>query len=141
MRSRWFRAIGHTLRAHEALGRPDALPGFLEVVHRLYENGLFAGHHRSIRTVSSDHSIVSPFPASMPTGRSFYNSANNLSPPYLHQAAYLLALPRNGDFCLQAPRRRLDRVTIRGRAFKISARSKNEVDAPTATVRRTRLGA
>jgi hypothetical protein len=30
-------AIGHTLRAHEALGCPDALPGFLEVVHRLFE--------------------------------------------------------------------------------------------------------
>src|SRR5215217_8181941 len=55
-------AIGHALRAHEALGRPDSLPGFLEVVHRLYENGLFVGHHRSIRTVSSDHSAVSPSP-------------------------------------------------------------------------------
>ena len=134
-------AFGHTLRAPETLGCPDALASFLEVVHRLYENGRFVGHHRSIRTVSSDHSIVSPFPASMPTGRSCYNSANNLSPPYLHQAAYLLALPRNGDLCLQAPRRRLDRVTIRGRAFKFSARSKNEVDAPTAAVRRPYLGA
>ena len=134
-------AIGHALRAHKALGRPDALPGFLEVVHSLVKDGVFVGHERSIRTVSSDHSIVSPFPASMPTGRSCYNSANNLSPPYLHQAAYLLALPRNGDLCLQAPRRRLDRVTIRGRAFKFSARSKNEVHTPTAAVRRTCLGA
>ena len=37
-------AIGHALRAHEALGRPDALPGFLEVVHRLFEDGVFVGH-------------------------------------------------------------------------------------------------
>ena len=43
-------AIRHTLRAHEALGRPDALPGFLEVVHRLFEDGVFVGHERSIRT-------------------------------------------------------------------------------------------
>jgi hypothetical protein len=42
-------AIGHTLRAHEGLGRPDALPGFLEVVHRLFEDGVFVGHDRSIR--------------------------------------------------------------------------------------------
>ena len=37
-------AIGHTLRAHEALGRSDALPGFLEVVHRLVKDGVFVGH-------------------------------------------------------------------------------------------------
>jgi hypothetical protein len=37
-------AIGHILRAHEALGRPDTLPGFLEVVHRLFEDGVFVGH-------------------------------------------------------------------------------------------------
>ena len=42
-------AIGHTLRAHEALSRPYALPGFLEVVHRLFENGIFVGHEKSIR--------------------------------------------------------------------------------------------
>jgi hypothetical protein len=42
--------IGHALRAHEALGRPDALSGFLEVVHRLFEDGVFIGHDRSIRT-------------------------------------------------------------------------------------------
>jgi hypothetical protein len=42
-------AIGHTLRAHEALSRPDTLPGFLEVVHRLFKNGVFVGHHQSIR--------------------------------------------------------------------------------------------
>ena len=41
--------IGHALRAHEALSRPDALPGFLEVVHRLVEDGVFVGHERSIR--------------------------------------------------------------------------------------------
>ena len=50
-------AFGHTLRAHEALGRPDALPGFLEVVHCLFEDGVFVGHERSIRTVSSDWSM------------------------------------------------------------------------------------
>src|SRR5215217_7416799 len=42
--------IGHTLRAHKALGRPDALPGFLEVVHRLFEDGVFVSHEKSIRT-------------------------------------------------------------------------------------------
>jgi hypothetical protein len=43
-------AIGYTLRAHEALSRPDALAGFLEVVHRLIKDGVFVGHERSIRT-------------------------------------------------------------------------------------------
>jgi hypothetical protein len=43
-------SIGHALRAHEALGRPDALSGFLEVVHRLFEDSVFVGHERSIRT-------------------------------------------------------------------------------------------
>jgi hypothetical protein len=43
-------AFGHALRAHEALGRPDALPGFLEVVQRLFEDGVFVSHHKSIRT-------------------------------------------------------------------------------------------
>jgi hypothetical protein len=43
-------AIGHTLRAQEALSRPYALPDFLEVVHRLFEDGVFVGHDRSIRT-------------------------------------------------------------------------------------------
>jgi hypothetical protein len=42
-------AISHTLRAQEALGRPYPLPGFLEVVHRLFEDGVFVGHARSIR--------------------------------------------------------------------------------------------
>jgi hypothetical protein len=45
-------AIGHTLRAHEALGRPYSLPGFFEVVHSLFEEGVFVGHERSIRTGS-----------------------------------------------------------------------------------------
>jgi hypothetical protein len=43
-------AFGHALRAHEALGRPYAPSGFLEVVHRLFEDGVFVGHDRSIRT-------------------------------------------------------------------------------------------
>ena len=42
-------AFGHTLRAHEALSRPDALSGFFEVVHRLFENGVFVGHDQSMR--------------------------------------------------------------------------------------------
>jgi hypothetical protein len=42
-------AIGHALRAHEALSRPDTLSGFLEVVHRLFENGVFVSHDQSIR--------------------------------------------------------------------------------------------
>jgi hypothetical protein len=37
-------AIGHTLLAHEALGRPYTLAGFLEVVHRLFEDLVFVGH-------------------------------------------------------------------------------------------------
>ena len=41
--------IGYTLRTHKALGRPYALPGFLEVVHRLFEDGVFVGHEKSIR--------------------------------------------------------------------------------------------
>ena len=41
--------FGHTLRAHEALSRPDALPGFLEVVHRLFEDGVYVSHDLSIR--------------------------------------------------------------------------------------------
>jgi hypothetical protein len=45
-------AISHTLRAHEGLSRPDTLPGFLEVVHRLFKNGVFVGHDQSIRTLS-----------------------------------------------------------------------------------------
>jgi hypothetical protein len=41
--------IGHTLRAQEALSRPDTLPGFLEVVHRLLEDGVFVSHDTTIR--------------------------------------------------------------------------------------------
>src|SRR5215216_7860084 len=42
-------AFGHALRAHETLSRPYALSGFLEVVHRLFEDGVFVGHEKSIR--------------------------------------------------------------------------------------------
>jgi hypothetical protein len=42
-------AIGHALRTHEALSRPDAPSGLLEVIHRLFEDGVFVGHDRSIR--------------------------------------------------------------------------------------------
>ena len=37
-------ALGHTLGAHEALSSSYALPGFLEVLHRLVEDGVFGGH-------------------------------------------------------------------------------------------------
>jgi hypothetical protein len=42
-------AIGHAFRAHEALGRPDAPSGLLEVLHRLFEDGVFVGYGQSIR--------------------------------------------------------------------------------------------
>jgi hypothetical protein len=42
-------AIGHALRTHEALSRPDTLSGFLEVVHRHFEDGVIVGHDRSMR--------------------------------------------------------------------------------------------
>jgi hypothetical protein len=42
-------AIGHALRAHEALGCPYALSGILEVVHRLFENGVFVSQGKRIR--------------------------------------------------------------------------------------------
>jgi hypothetical protein len=49
--------FGHALRAHEALGCPDSLPGFLEVIHRLLEDGVFVGHDKSIRKVAGDAPI------------------------------------------------------------------------------------
>jgi hypothetical protein len=54
--------IGHALRAHEALSRPDALPGFLNVVHRLVKYGVFVGHAQSIRAGIFRSRIVSPSP-------------------------------------------------------------------------------
>jgi hypothetical protein len=42
-------AFGHALRAQKALGCPDAPSGFLEVVHRLFEDGVFVSHDQSIR--------------------------------------------------------------------------------------------
>jgi hypothetical protein len=48
-RSRWFSPSFYTLGAHEALSRPYALSGFLQVVHRLFEDGVFVGHDQSIR--------------------------------------------------------------------------------------------
>jgi hypothetical protein len=42
-------ALGHPLRAHEALSRSDSLSSFLEIVHRLFEDGVFVGHDQSIR--------------------------------------------------------------------------------------------
>jgi hypothetical protein len=50
-------AIGHALRAHEALSRPDALPGFLEVLHSLFQDGVFVSHDKSIRKVAGDAPI------------------------------------------------------------------------------------
>jgi hypothetical protein len=42
-------SINHALRTQEALSRPYALPGFLEVLHRLVKDGVFVGHDQSIR--------------------------------------------------------------------------------------------
>jgi hypothetical protein len=42
-------AIGHALRAHEALSCPDTLSGFLEVVYRFFEDSVFVSHDQSIR--------------------------------------------------------------------------------------------
>jgi hypothetical protein len=50
-------SIGHAPRAHEALGRPDALPGFFEIVHRLFQDGIFVGHDRNIRISSVLRSV------------------------------------------------------------------------------------
>src|SRR5829696_3012574 len=64
-------AIGHALRAHEALGGPDALPGFLEVVHRLLKDGVFVGHEKSIRAGilrSPDYFTCSRVPLPAPRG-------------------------------------------------------------------------
>jgi hypothetical protein len=47
-------AIGHALRAHEALGCSDTLPGFLELVHRLVKYGVFVSHEKSMWTLSSN---------------------------------------------------------------------------------------
>jgi hypothetical protein len=41
--------FGHALRTHEAQSRPYGLTGFLEVVHRFFENGVFVGHECSMR--------------------------------------------------------------------------------------------
>jgi hypothetical protein len=50
-------AFRHALRAPEALSRPDALPGFLEVVHSLFKDGVFIGHEKSIRIRSVLRSV------------------------------------------------------------------------------------
>jgi hypothetical protein len=44
------------------ISSPDELSGFLEVVHRLFEDRVFVSHDRSIRvgSTSSDHSNISP---------------------------------------------------------------------------------
>ena len=42
-------AIGHAPRAHEVLSCSDALSGFFEVLHRLFEGGVFVGHDQSIQ--------------------------------------------------------------------------------------------
>jgi hypothetical protein len=62
-------AFGHTLRAHQALGCTDALSGILEVVHRLFENGVFVSHNRSIR-VSILRQVGEPgYPSRRPNPR------------------------------------------------------------------------
>ena len=50
-------ALGQPLRTHEALSCPDALPGFLEVVHSLFEDGVFVSHDQSIRIGSIFRSL------------------------------------------------------------------------------------
>ncbi len=45
-------AFRHPLRTHEVLSRPYAHSGFLEVIHRLFEDGVFVGHEQSIWTGS-----------------------------------------------------------------------------------------
>jgi hypothetical protein len=46
--------VRQTLRAHQALSRPDSLSGFLEVVDSLFENGVFIDHDQSIRKVAGN---------------------------------------------------------------------------------------
>jgi hypothetical protein len=59
-------AIGHALRAHEALSRSDALAGLPEVVHRPFENGVFVGHDGSIRApggrARANQTLGDPYP-------------------------------------------------------------------------------
>jgi hypothetical protein len=50
-------AFRHALRAHEALSRSDALSGLLEVIHRLFEDGVFVSHDRSTRISSVLRSV------------------------------------------------------------------------------------
>jgi hypothetical protein len=79
------RCFGHGERrrkAHEAMGRPDALSGFLEVVHRLFENGVFVSHDRSIRISSVLRSLdCSAFSASTPPPRYSGREADLELPP------------------------------------------------------------
>jgi hypothetical protein len=42
---------------HVAVSCPDALSGFLEVAHRLFENGVFVCHDKSIRISSVLRSV------------------------------------------------------------------------------------
>jgi hypothetical protein len=78
-------AIGHTLRTHEALGSPDALPGFLEVVHCLVKYGVFADHDRSIRARIIRSLGCLPSPAITPTGP-LVRLAQSLAP--IHHSAW-----------------------------------------------------
>ena len=43
--------VGPDLRAREALGHPDATSCFFEVVHRLFEDGVFVCHEENILTL------------------------------------------------------------------------------------------
>jgi hypothetical protein len=57
-------AFGHALGAHEALGRPYALPGFLEVVHRFFEDGVFIGQPFSEINLTRQLVVSNPTPRS-----------------------------------------------------------------------------
>src|SRR5215208_637706 len=87
---------------HEALGRPDALPGFLEAVHRLFEDGVFVGHDRSIRVdwqpprgrgIGVSFGVSRPFTLLQRRVGGRLASHPSL-PPSWHQSTHLLATKR-----------------------------------------------
>ena len=75
-------AIGHVLRAHEALGCFDALPSFLEVVHRLLKDGVFVGNDKSVQPGRVSFGVSRPFAL-----------------PVVRQVVSSLGLPRSCDAC------------------------------------------
>jgi hypothetical protein len=45
-------ALPHAMRAHEVLSCSNAHSGYFEVIHGLFEDGVFVGHDQSILTGS-----------------------------------------------------------------------------------------